>query len=758
MVKSIMPGTKTEPHLPNSSKALLDLCKRLERAWTVEDILSAYAPTAAETLGYRHIWLAIFNIPNNTTDILSFFSDQKEADHTQIIPVTGIPIQGDRMLEEVMEGDHIVVVDDARTDPRTNKDIVAVVQNRTIINVPLILAQQKLGAIGMGTRGDEEGVHPPLPWQLEFMQAMAGHVAVALDRVEFMRARQQAEEALQASIEFSNSLIDAMQDGFIVLDQTGKQVDANQAFCRMCGFTRDELIAGELDFPYWPQDEYTRIQEAFKSILNGCFDELELSFIKKNGERFPVYLNPSPVKNTHGEIINYIATIKDISERKAAENQIKYQASHDELTGLGNRRAFEQVLGDLFEQSRHSNRKHVLAYLDLDEFKVINDTCGHAVGDELLRQIAQQFSTCLRTDDGLYRIGGDEFGMVLRDQNLEQALLIAERLQQHLANFRFQWQERSFAVGVSIGLVVVNKDSESVGALLQSADSACYVAKESGRGRIHVYANDDPALAQRYGVMEWVSRIENALSNDLFSLYAQPILDLKDASNKGIHCEVLLRMNDERGGVILPGAFMPAVERYHLAARVDKWVVRHAFAWIAQHQSHIDLCAINLSGQSLSDPQFLHFIQNSLQLANIPCEKVCFEITETAAISQIQIAQKFIHTLSEMGCQFSLDDFGSGLSSFAYLRTLNVDILKIDGQFVRDIEINPINLAMVKSIHEIAHLMGKRTVAEFVENAAILEKLRAIGIDYGQGYGLGRPMPIHHLLSQCIKLPDTNAA
>ncbi|MBI3711933.1 MAG: EAL domain-containing protein [Burkholderiales bacterium] len=753
-----MPGTPTEPQPHNLSKALLDLCKRLERAWTVEDILSAYAPVAAEILGYRQIWLAIFNIPNNTTDVLSFFSDQKEADFRQIIPVTGIPIQGDRMLEEVMEGDHIVVVDDARTDPRTNKDIVAVVQNRTIINIPLILAQQKLGAMGMGTRGDEEGVRPPLNWQLDFMQAMAGHVAVALDRVEFMRARQQAEEALQASIEFSNSLIEAMQDGFIVLDLTGKQIDANRAFCRMCGFSREELVAGELGFPYWPQDHYEQTKAAFKTIVDGCFDELELSFVKKNGERFPVYLNPSAVKNAQGDIINYIATIKDISERKAAENQIKYQASHDELTGLGNRRAFEQMLDELFEQTRHNGSKHVLAYLDLDEFKVINDTCGHTVGDELLRQVARQFNSCLRSDDGLYRIGGDEFGMVLRDQNLEQALLIAERLQRHLANFRFQWQERSFAVGVSIGLVVVNKDSESVGALLQSVDSACYVAKESGRGRIHVYANDDPALAQRYGVMEWVSRIENALSNDLFSLYAQTIFNLEDDTDKGIHCEVLLRMSDEHGGIILPGSFMPAVERYHLAARVDKWVVSHAFDWIAQHQSHIDLCAINLSGQSLSDPQFLNFIQSKLQQANIPCKKVCFEITETAAISQIQVAQKFIHTLSDMGCQFSLDDFGSGLSSFAYLRTLNVDILKIDGQFVRDIETNPINLAMVKSIHEIAHLMGKRTVAEFVENTAILEKLRAIGIDYGQGYGLGRPMPIHQLLNHYATLPDTNAA
>lgn len=735
-------AVNNHPHYLN--QVLLDLCKRLERAWTIEAILTAYAPVGGEVLGYPHMWLAVFNEAKDCVDILSFFSDQKETDYHQLFPSLNIPIRGDRMLEEIMQADHIVIVEDARIDPRTNKEIVAQVQNRTIINVPLTLAGQRLGAVGMGTRGDLEGIKPPQPWQLDFMQALAGHVAVALDRVEFIRARQKAEAELQAAIEFSNSLIQSMQDGFIVLDKSGKQVDANPAFCQMVGFTKEDLLREEAPFPYWPQEHYAKLQAQFDRIMQGQFDELELEFTRQDGHRFPVYLHPSAVRDAAGQIINYIATIKDVSERKAAENKIKYQAQHDELTGLGNRRAFEHVLSEVFEQCRVDQREHVLAYLDLDEFKVINDTCGHAAGDALLREVTAQFSACLRSEDSLYRIGGDEFGMILANQALDQALQIAERLQQKLNQFRFHWQDRSFSIGVSIGLVLVNCDSESVGTLLQSADSACYVAKEAGRGRIHVFANDDPALAQRYGVMEWVSRIENAFTQNLFTLYAQAIFDIKQAEG-GLHCEFLLRMKNDQGEHILPGAFMPAVERYHFSSRVDKWVIQQAFTWMSQHPDDLALGAINLSGQSLGDPQFLSFVCEQFQLSQLPFHKVCFEITETAAISHIDQAQFFIQTLSKLGCRFALDDFGSGLSSFAYLRTLKVDLVKIDGQFVRDIEHNPINLAMVKSINEIAHLMGKQTVAEFVENEAILDQLKAIGVDYAQGFGLARPIPLSQL-------------
>ncbi|MFZ6819933.1 sensor domain-containing phosphodiesterase [Undibacterium sp. Ji22W] len=742
-----MSGTPKEFDSDQLNKALLQLCKRLERAWKVEDILDAYAPVAIEILNYPHVWLALFKIDIGVTSIITHLSGGVESDTSRLLRSIDIPIKGDAMIEEILETDHIVVVEDARTDPRTNKEMVTLLHNRTIINVPLVLAEQKLGTLGMGTYGDEEGVRPPKPWQLEFLQTMAGHVAVALDRVKFMRARQEAEDALQTSVEFANSMIQSMQDGFSVLSPNGIQIEVNPAFCKMTGFSREELLGCQPPFLYWPEEELPAIQNAFDGLALGDFKELELIFKRKNGERFPVTINPSAIRNKDGQIINFIATVKDISERKAAENVIKFQATHDELTGLGNRRAFEQILTNLFAQTRQKKQQHVLCYLDLDEFKVINDTCGHAAGDELLRQVALKFSSVLRAEDHLCRIGGDEFGMILHHQDVNQALQIAERLQQQLTSFRFQWQDRSFAVGVSIGMVVLNEQSESVGTLLQSADSACYVAKDAGRGRIHVYASDDPALAQRYGVMEWVSRIENALAEDLFVLYGQKILSINGAYSGRLHCEFLLRMQDGKGGIIPPGAFMPAVERYHLAARVDRWVVQHALAWMRLNQDQIELCSINLSGQSLSDKNFLNFVNAEISNSGLNCEKICFEITETAAIANIELAQDFMQELSARGCRFSLDDFGSGLSSFAYLRNLDVDTLKIDGQFVRDIANSPISLAMVKSIHEIAGLMGKKTVAEFVENQAILDLLKGLGVHYAQGYAVAYPVPVDQLLS-----------
>lgn len=742
-----MTGTSNTFGSDQLIQALLRLCKRLERAWEIEDILNAYAPVAIEILGYPHVWLAVYNQRPGFVSIISHLSDGAVSETSKLVQSIDIPIEGDRMIEEIMQAEHVVVVEDARTDPRTNKEMVALIQNRTIINVPLFLAEQKLGSLGMGTYGDEEGVRPPAQWQIDFMQAMAGHVAVALERAKFIHARREAEDALQTSVEFANDLINSMQDGFSVISLDGVQTRVNPAFCKMTGFSCDELIGQKAPFSYWPTEELSYLQSTFEALQDGNYTELELIFARKNGERFPVTVNPSAVKDKHGNIVNFIATVKDISERKAAENVIKFQATHDELTGLGNRRAFEQILEQLFHQTREHPHQHVLCYLDLDEFKVINDTCGHAAGDELLRQVAHKFSGVLRADDHLCRIGGDEFGMILHHQTIEQALQIAERLQQQLMHFRFQWQDRSFAVGVSIGMVVLNTKSESVGSLLQSADSACYVAKDAGRGRIHVYASDDPALAQRYGVMEWVSRIENALSQNLFTLYAQAIVDIRSTPKTGLHCEFLIRMQDGQGGLIPPGAFMPAVERYHLSTRLDKWVVQNALAWMKRHQDKISLCSINLSGQTLSDKHFLSFVEEEINALGIAGNKICFEITETAAIANLEMAKTFMATLSERGCQFSLDDFGSGLSSFAYLRNLDVNIIKIDGQFVRDIDRNPINLAMVKSIHEIANLMGKKTVAEFVENREILNQLKEIGVHYAQGYALGYPVRPDQLLS-----------
>ncbi|WP_296448393.1 EAL domain-containing protein [Rhodoferax sp. UBA5149] len=740
----------TEIDTQLSTKALLQLCKRLERAWTLSGILDAFSPVAEQVLGYSHAWLAVFGDKPGIVSVIMHVTSGGASDVSRLAQSMDIPIAGDLMLQEIMTADHVVVVEDARTDPRTNKQIVAQLQNRTIINVPLVLAEQRLGSVGMGTYGDEEGVRPPSPWQLEFMQTMTGHVAVALDRVRFTQARKQAEDALYHEKERLQVTLHAISDAVITTNAAGELLYLNPVAETLTGWK----LTAAVGLPY---SQVFRLSEAGSgaSELDLVAEVIfaaethrypQLALDRHQGDSFMAEVAVSPIRDADGEVQGAVLVFRDVTEQRRLSKEIAFQATHDELTGLGNRRAFEQVLAQAFEHTRDQAQQHVVCYLDLDEFKVVNDTCGHTAGDELLCQIAQLFANVLCDKDHLCRIGGDEFGIVLMNQNVGQALLVAERLQQSLTAHRFVWREQNFGVGVSIGMVLLDAASESVGALLQAADSACYVAKDGGRGRIHVYAIDDPALAQRYGVMEWVSRIENALLHDRFLLFAQPIVPLGGSLSTGLHCEILLRMQDDLGGLVSPGQFMPAAERYHMASRVDRWVVTRAVQWVAANQDRIEQCAINLSGQSLGDTAFMDFVLQSLDKTTLRCDKLCFEITETAAISNLPAANRFIDTLRARGCKFSLDDFGSGLSSFAYLRNLPVDVLKIDGQFVKDIARDPVSLAMVKSIHEIGCLMGKQTVAEFVESQAIRELLREIGVHYAQGYAVGYPVPLDQVL------------
>lgn len=740
--------TEIDTQMP--TKALLQLCKRLERAWNLSDILDAFSPVADQVLGFPHSWLALFGQKPGICTVLSHRTLGGESDLSRQTQHIDIPIEGDAMLKEIMSADHVVVVEDARTDPRTNKAMVALLQNRTIVNVPLVLAEQRLGSLGMGTHGDVEGVRVPLPWQIDFMQTMAGHVAVALDRVRFMEARKLAEDALYQEKERLQVTLHAISDAVMSTNAAGELLYINPVAELLTGCA----LAAAVGRPY-RQVFCLDDRDASGSSIDPVADVMadaqthrypQLTLNQRQGARFLVEAAASPIQDADGEMRGAVLVFRDVTEQRRLSQEIAFQAIHDVLTGLGNRRAFEQALAEAFVDNRHHARSHVVCYLDLDQFKVVNDTCGHTAGDELLRQIAHLFAAVLREDDHLCRIGGDEFGIILTNQGVAEALLAAERLQFSLAGYRFVWRDRSFGVGVSIGMVVLDAHSESVGALLQAADSACYVAKESGRGRIHVYATDDPALAQRYGVMEWVSRIEHALQHDRFVLYAQPIVPISAGHASGLHCEILLRMHDEQGALVLPGLFIPAAERYHLASRIDRWVVTHTLQWVLVNQDRIELCAINLSGQSLGDTAFMAFVLQSLETSGVNCDKLCFEVTETAAISNMQTANRFIATLRALGCKLSLDDFGSGLSSFAYLRDLPFDVLKIDGQFVKDIAHDPVSLAMVKSIHDIGCLMGKQTVAEFVENQAILDLLREIGVHYAQGYAVGYPVPLDDVL------------
>jgi diguanylate cyclase (GGDEF)-like protein len=431
-----------------------------------------------------------------------------------------------------------------------------------------------------------------------------------------------------------------------------------------------------------------------------------------------------------------------------------HQASHDALTGLVNRVAFERRLVRVLETARMEGARHALCYLDLDQFKIINDTCGHMAGDELLRQLGVLLPGRVRKRDTLARLGGDEFGVLMERCSLGQAMRVAEGLREAVEGYRFVWEGKSFSLGVSIGLVPITHHTRSITEVLRDADSACYTAKDRGRNRIHVYRIGDEALVRRHGEMQWAVRINRALEEGRFELSYQPIVRL-DGGQGGGHYELLLRMQDEQGRVVLPGVFLAAAERYQLSSKVDRWVIGKVCEWFAGHPRQLErlrLCGINLSGHSLGDEQFLGLVIRLLEDAAIPLEKLCFEVTETAAIANLANATRFITALRARGCRFALDDFGSGVSSFAYLRSLPVDYLKIDGTFVRHIVDDPIDSAMAQSINEIGHTMGKRTVAESVENAAILNKLQQMGVDYAQGFVIARPQPLEQLVADSASI------
>lgn len=434
--------------------------------------------------------------------------------------------------------------------------------------------------------------------------------------------------------------------------------------------------------------------------------------------------------------------VRDVARKN---QKISYQATHDSLTGLINRREFERRLANALDTARVDGRGHVLLYLDLDQFKVVNDSCGHVAGDQLLKQLPRLFNQQIRRHDTVARLGGDEFGLLLEDCDLSSATLLAEKLRNVVNDFRFCWDSKCFTIGVSIGIVTITELNENIDELLSMADAACYAAKDNGRNLVHIYDAEDQQLLQQRGQMQWITRLTSALEQEQFSLFLQPIVATNDADSPPDYFEALIRFRDQDGKLYLPGAFLPAAERYGKIVDIDRWVVQHALKWLAKRENRDRYLSVNLSGRSLTDESLTTEIKKMVKRSSIAPGHLCFEITETAAIASYDIAVNFMHELKSVGCRFALDDFGSGLSSFSYLKNLPVDILKIDGSFVRTIDENPLDLAMVRSINEIGHLLGMKTVAEYVESDAILKRLQAIGVDYVQGYAIGKPFPMDEL-------------
>jgi len=426
-----------------------------------------------------------------------------------------------------------------------------------------------------------------------------------------------------------------------------------------------------------------------------------------------------------------------------ATAKLSYQASHDMLTGLINRREFEARLERALSSAQHQAREHALCYMDLDQFKIVNDSCGHVAGDELLRQLTLHLQQEVRERDTLARLGGDEFGLLLENCPQDKALELAETMRKTVQDFRFSVGEKNFMVGVSIGIVMINHESDNVVSLLTAADAACYAAKDNGRNRIHLYQMQDSELAKRRGEMQWVNRIHLAIAENRLQLYFQQIKPLQNTEQEGLHVELLLRMIDEKGQCILPMAFIPAAERYHLMPMLDRWVMENSFrlceSYIAPDIGKLQTWAINLSGASLSDAGFVQYLKTYLKANPVLAQTLCIEITETAAITNLGAANMFIKELKLLGCRFALDDFGSGLSSLNYLKNLNVDYLKIDGAFVKDMADDAIDLAMVEAINKIGHQMGLLTIAEFVDSERVLFKLKELGVDFVQGNWIHKP-------------------
>jgi len=582
------------------------------------------------------------------------------------------------------------------------------------------------------------------------MMVLLGLMAVALGAgVAFLVVRRTArtDNALFREKERAEVTLHSIGDAVITTDAEGKVDHLNEVASELTGWRMEEARGLPLRNIF--NLVYEATHEPVQDPASRCLHEGSVFtlgagclLIGRDGNEFAVEESVAPIRDHEGRIIGVVVVFRDVTKSRSMAQQMSWQATHDPLTGLANRREFESRLTELVEGARQQAQRHVLLYIDLDQFKVVNDTCGHVAGDELLRQLAALLQVKVRENDTVARLGGDEFGVLLAHCSIKRGRGVAEMLRQLITDFRFVWEDKTFEVGASIGLVEISQATDSVASILSAADAACYVAKDQGRNRVWVHQPDNAEVIQRHGEMQWVSRISKAFEEDRFRLHYQNIRSIQVRSEDPIYCEILLRMVDETGLLIPPMAFIPAAERYNLMPAIDRWVVRSMFQWIAKQTEKAGerrLYAINLSGQTLGDDSFVAFVVEQFEKSGISPRLICFEITETAAIANLARAMSFMSVLKGMGCRFSLDDFGSGMSSFAYLKNLPVDSIKIDGAFVRDIITDEVDMAMVEAINRIGQVMGIQTVAEFVENDAILARLKDLGVDYAQGYGVHKP-------------------
>ncbi len=550
--------------------------------------------------------------------------------------------------------------------------------------------------------------------------------------------------------------LESIGDAVITTNARGQITWLNPVAERLTGWTSAQAIGWMLTQVFHVVDEQTR--EPLVDPVRSCLeqgrrvaDSTSTLLLSRSGDEFGIQDSIAPIRRDDGTVLGTVLVFHDVSEQRRLTGEMSWRATHDALTGLVNRTEFEARMGRLLQTAQESGGEHALMYIDLDQFKLVNDACGHAVGDLLLQQMARMLTDSVRTRDTVARLGGDEFAILMERYTVEQAQRVAQKLCDRMDDFRFVHEERRFRIGMSIGLVPVDRRWQTTATIQQAADTSCYAAKEAGRNRVHTWFDTDVAMRERQFEMQWVTRIDNALDENGFVLYAQRLTPLKGKPDpaRGVHAEVLLRMRQAEGPLVAPGAFLPAAERFHLASRIDRWVLRTVVAWMTalEDASRIELLSVNLSGQSVGDRTFHRWALDLLAKAGPRlCGALCLEITETAAVTNIADAAVFIDQVRACGVKVALDDFGAGAASFGYLKTLRVDTLKIDGQFVRDLVDDPLDEVAVRCFADVAKVMGLTTVAEFVDKPAVLERLLAMEVDFAQGYLLHEPAPIDELI------------
>ncbi|MDD1968235.1 EAL domain-containing protein [Pseudomonas putida] len=645
-------------------------------------------------------------------------------------------------LDEVARDMHKRILDGSAT----NGDVLGWRQRINAINEGVTPAAMAFSdALGEGSR-----VILRILLVVNLTTAVLLIILALLRTHKLLEQRHAFATALQMEKERAQITLESIGDGVITTDVDGSIAYMNPAAEQMTHWKNEQASGLPLAALFNLLDENdqrdssTLIEHVLSGKLGGGSENSKL-IQRLDGSTVSVALVGSPIR-TEGKVSGAVLVLHDMTQERQYIANLSWQATHDALTGLANRREFEYRLELALNGLGHQPGRHAVMFLDLDQFKLVNDTSGHAAGDELLRHICALLQQGIREGDTLARLGGDEFGILLEHCSPEAAEKIAEGLRQTVETLHFVWKGRPFVTTVSIGLVHVSTSPTTLEASLRAADMACYMAKEKGRNRVQVYHDNDSELSTRFGEMAWIQRLHMALEDNRFCLYSQEIASLgRDPEKHHGHVEILLRLRDESGRLILPDSFIPAAERYGMMTTLDRWVVQNVFKIIADclNDNHapgpLAVCAINLSGSSIGDDAFLEYLRQQFQIYAIPPELICFEITETSAIANLGSAIRFINELKSLGCRFSLDDFCAGMSSFAYLKHLPVDFLKIDGSFVKDMLDDPVNRAMVEVINHIGHVMGKQTIAEFVESPQIEQALLEIGVDYAQGYVIERP-------------------